>query len=409
MSWSNFAIIVSVASALVACGSDPEPSEAAKARFNAAYVELEHENFQSTIDGKPTDLFTIKNSHGLFAKITNLGAKFEQIVVPDRDGTFGDVVLGYETIDTVKNGQPSMGAFIGRYANRIAGGTFSLDGVPYSVTVNEAAPRNNVLHGGAKGGRFRVYDAVQLSDASLQLSLSYLDAEDADPATGISGFPGKLQVKVVYTISESNEIQISYEATTDKKTVANFTGHSFFNLSNTPSTTVLAHVIQVDANQVLENNDRLLPTGVLRDVGGTPMDFRTAKPFAPDYQAPYDLLNLVGGGGAGIAGGYDNHYALNSRTGTLAFAASAYEPGSGRKLEVWTTEPGIQVFTGQNLTGMVPRDTGKGGLTYLPYYGFCLEPSHFPDSPNQPSFPSTTLAPGETYRGQIVYKFSVVP
>ncbi len=409
MTLQDFAIIVGVAAGLVACGSDSKPSEAATPRFNAAYVELKRESFQSTIDGKATDLFTIKNSRGMFAKVTNLGAKFEQIVVPDRDGTFGDVVLGYESIDAVKNGQPSMGAFIGRYANRIAGGTFSIDGVAYSVTVNEAAPRNNVLHGGAKGGRFRVYDATQVSEASVQMSVSYLDAEDADAANGITGFPGSLQVTVVYSVSESNELHIAYEAKTlDKKTVANFTGHSFFNLSNTPSP-VLEHVIQVDADRVLENNDRLLPTGVLRDVSGTPMDFRTPKSFASGYQVSYDLLNLVGGGGAGIAGGYDNHYALNSRTGKLAFAASAYDPSSGRKLEVWTTEPGIQVFTGQNLTGMLPRDSGKGGVTYQPYYGFCLEPSHFPDSPNQPSFPSTTLAPGETYRGEIVYKFSALP
>ncbi|HEY0464914.1 MAG TPA: aldose epimerase family protein, partial [Polyangiaceae bacterium] len=377
-------------------------------KFNAAYVELDRSKFQSTIDGKPTDLYTIRCQRGAFAKISNLGAKFEQIVVPDKHGVLGDVILGYETIDAVKGGQPSMGAFMGRYANRIGGGTFEFDGSSYSITPNEAAPRNNLLHGGAKGGRFRVYDATQLSDAAVRMSLTYADAEDADAATGMTGFPGKLEVTVTYSMTDNGEIHIDYTAKAfDKKTVVNFTSHSFFNLGDSPTTPILDHVIRVDANRVLENDERLLPTGGLRDVTGTPMDFRTAKTFRQDYQTSYDLLNLVGGGGMGLAGGYDNHYVVNnSSPGKLSFAASAYEPESGRMLEVWSTEPGIQVFTGQNLTGMVPRDIGKGDVTYLPYTGFCLEPSHFPDSPNQPTFPSTTLDANETYSGQIVYKFS---
>lgn len=377
--------------------------------FNAAYVELQRENFQSVIDGKNTDLYTIRNHRGMFVKITNLGAKVEQIVVPDRNGVFGDVVLGYDSIDGVRNGQGSMGAFIGRYANRIGGGTFSLDGVTYTIAINEAAPKNNVLHGGAKGGRFRVYDARQISDSRVEMSLTYLDAEDADATNGITGFPGTLEVRVQYSVTESNELRVSYSAKAlDKKTVANFTSHSFFNLGNDPTATVLNHVIQLNADRVLESNDRLLPTGALRDVTGTPMDFRTPKPFAHDYQADYDLLNLVGGGGAGIAGGYDNHYALNEdEPGELTFAASAYEPLAGRVMQVWSTEPGTQLFTGQNLTGQAPRDVGKGGVLYQKYYGFCIEPSHFPDSPNQPDFPSTVISPGETYRGKIVYKFGV--
>lgn len=380
-------------------------------KVNGALVELRRENFQAVIDGKNTDLYTIKNSKGMFAKITNLGAKFEQIVVPDRDGVFGDVVLGYETIDTVKNGQGSMGAFISRYANRIGDGTFALDGNTYTVAINEAAPKNNVLHGGAKGSRFRVFDATQLSDSQVQMSLTHLDAEDADAANGISGFPGTLEVKVTYSVTETNEIEVAYTAKTlDKKTVINFTGHSFFNLGNSPTTPILDHIVKVDADKVLDSNDRLLPTGLLRDVTGTPMDFRVAKTFRKDYQVDYDLLNMVGGGGVGVAGGYDNHYALNKTTpSALAFAASAYEPVSGRMMEVWSTEPGVQLFTGTNLVGQAPRDVGKGGVLYQKYYGFCIEPSHFPDSPNQPTFPSTTLSPGETYQGKIVYKFSVVP
>lgn len=378
-------------------------------KLNTNYVELNRLSFQTTIDGKKTDLYTIRNSKGMFAKITNLGAKLEQIVVPDRDGVLGDVILGYDSIDKVKNGQGSMGAFIGRYANRIGDGKFTLDGTTYSVAINEAAT-SSVLHGGAKGGRFRVYDATQISDSQVQMSLTYLDAEDADAAKGITGFPGNLEVKVLYSITEQNEIKLEYSAKTDKKTVINFTGHSFWNLGNSPNVTILDHIVKVNADKVLAISSRLLPTGELRDVTGTPMDFRTAKAFGKDYKADYDLLNAVGGTSAGVAGGYDNHYALNKTTpGALEFAASAYEPVSGRKLEVWSTEPGMQLFTGTNLIGQVPRDVGKGGTVYQKYYGFCMEPSHFPDSPNQPTFPTTTLNAGETYEGKIVYKFSVGP
>jgi aldose 1-epimerase len=380
-------------------------------KMNGAYVELRPDNFQSGVDAGATELYTIKNSKGMFAKITNLGAKFEQIVVPDRDGVFGDVILGYESIDTVRSGQGSMGAFISRYANRIGDGKFVLDATTYSIAVNEAAPKNNLLHGGALGSRFRVFSARQISDSQVEMSLTHLDGEDADPANNLTGFPGTLEVKVVYSINEANELSVEYTANNSvKKGVINFTSHSFWNLGNSPTTPILDHVITVNADKVLEMNDRLLPTGVLRDVTGTPMDFRTAKTFRQDYQADYDLLNLVGGGGAGIAGGYDNHYALNrTAAGALELAASAYEPLSGRKMEVWSTEPGMQLFTGTNLTGVVPRDVGKGGVTYQKYYGFCMEPSHFPDSPNQPSFPSTVINAGETYTGKIIYKFSVVP
>ncbi|MBN2574824.1 MAG: galactose mutarotase [Deltaproteobacteria bacterium] len=381
-------------------------------KVNGAYVELRRENFQTGIDAgaTATDLFTIRNSKGLFAKITNLGAKFEQIVVPDRNGVFGDIILGYESIAAVDQGQGSMGAFISRYANRISHGKFVVDGTTYSIKVNEGAPKNNLLHGGAKGSRFRVFDATQISASQVQMTLTHLDAEDADPANGYTGFPGTLAVKVLYTVTEANEIKVEYSATTTKKTVINFTTHSFFNLGNEPTTPILDHVVMVNADKVLEINDRLVPTGVLRDVTGTPMDFRTAKPFRQDYAANYDLLNLVGGGGAGVAAGYDNHYALNKTApGALELAASVYEPLSGRKMEVWSTEPGMQLFTGTNLTGQVPRDKGKGGVVFQKYSGFCMEPSHFPDSPNQLSFPSTVLIPGETYEGKIIYKFSVVP
>lgn len=397
---------------LVVAGCSPEASSNTSTNAEqATFVELLETNYQAVVDGKNTDLFTIANSRGYFAKITNLGAKVEQLIVPDKMGVLGDVVLGYDTIATVQTGQPSMGAFMGRYANRIGGGTFTLEGQTYTMTANEADPKNNLLHGGAKGGRFRVYDAVQLSSAAVQMTLTYADAEDADAANGITGYPGTLQVSVTYTMTEQDELLVEYSATAvDKPTVANFTSHPFFNLGNDPAAPVLDHVVSINADKVLEINDRLLPTGLLRDVTNTPMDFRTAKPLRQDYQADYDLLKLVGGGGAGIAGGFDNHFAINKATpGEYSLAATAYDPGSGRRMEVWSTEPGLQLFTGNGLAGMVPRDVGKGNVPYLQYTGFCLEPSHYPDSPNQPGFPSTVITPGTPYVGKIAFKFSVAP
>lgn len=381
------------------------------------YAELKRANFQKVVDGKNVDLFTIANSKGMFAKITNYGAKIEQVIVPDRNGVFGDVVLGYDTIDGVVGGQASMGACIGRYANRIGGGTFILDGVTYLVPINEStpAPRNNTLHGGPMSSRVRVFDAVQLSQSSVQMTLVFQDAEDASLVTattpGTKGFPGTLSLKVVYTVSEQNELQVEYSGTTDKKTVVNFTSHPFFNLSNTPGSSILDHQFTVNASKVLDMNASLLPTGTELDLtvaANAPMDFRVAKTFRQDYQTDYPLLNTVAGGGvAGVAGGYDNHYVLDKTAdaGSLTFAARAYEPVSGRTLEVWSTEPGIQLFSGNNLAGQSPRDLGKGGVLYQRYTGFALEPSHFPDSPNQPSFPSTVLDAGQTYQGEIVFKF----
>jgi aldose 1-epimerase len=402
---------------------------------DSSYMELKRENFQTVVAGKNVDLYTIANSKGMFAKITNFGAKIEQIVVPDKDGVFGDVVLGYDTIAGVQGGQLSMGAFIGRYANRIAGGTFTMDGVTYLLPINETspAPRNNTLHGGTMSSRVRVFDAVQSSSSSVQMSLDFLDAEDAADVKattpGTKGFPGKLSLKVVYTVTDANELQVDYSATTDKKTVVNFTCHPFFNLSNTPGSSILDHQITVNASKVLDINAGLIPTGTLLDLtlaANAPMDFRTAKTFRRDYQANYPLLNLVAGGGtvpvgdggtvgdggaAGIAGGYDNTYVLDKSAdgGSLTFAARAYEPVSGRTLEVWSTEPSMQLFSGNNLAGQSPRDLGKGGVLYQEYSGFAMEPMHYPDSPNQPSFPSTVLDASKTYQGQIVYKFGTKP
>lgn len=371
-----------------------EPPSPTPQPFVSSYVPLVRERFQKVLDGKPVDLYTIRNARGSFAKITNYGAKLEQLVVPDRDGKFGDVVLGYDSIDAAVTGQASMGAFMGRYANRIAGGKFTLDGVQYQLPLNDGA-RPNTVHGGPKGARFRVFDATQIDTSHLVLRYVFADGEE--------GFPGTLALTIHYLFTNDDELRVSYEATaTDKKTVLNLTSHPFFNLSNNPGTSALDHELTIQADRVLEIDNNLTPTGLLRDVAGTPMDFRNPKTLGKDLGASYDLLVL--------GSGYDHTYVLNKTAdGRLALCARVREPSSGRTLEVWSTEPGLQLFSGNGFAAMSPRDLGKGGVLYPLRSGFALEPMHFPDSPNRPAFPSTVLAPGETYQGEIRYKFSTQP
>jgi aldose 1-epimerase len=362
-----------------------------------AYVELRPVDFQKEVDGKKVDLYTIKNSKGMTVRITNYGGRVEQILVPDRDGKLGDVAQGYETIDQVMAGQGSMGAFIGRYANRIANGKFTLDGVEYSLAINDlstppAPPRENTLHGGKRGSRFIPFDARQISDSAVEMTILFKDGEE--------GFPGDLPVRVVYSVTDDSELVISYTAVAvNKKTVANFTGHTFFNLSGDLGSSIEDHVLTVPANRVLEVSPALVPNGSFRDVTGTPLDFRIPKAIGKDINADYDLLKA--------GGGYDLHYVLSMRQpAEPRFNARIADPKSGRILEVWSTEPGLQVYSGNFLEGKVPRDLGKGSTVYAFRSAFCLEPSRFPDSPNHSGFPSTELNPGEWYSGKIIYKFS---
>jgi len=369
----------------------------AVAPIQPAYSDLRAVDFQKEVDGKKVDLYTISNKKGMVVKITNYGARVEQVLVPDRHGKLGDVAQGYETIDQVMAGQGSMGAFIGRYANRIANGAFTLDGVEYKLAINDlstppAAPRQNTLHGGKKGSRFIVFDAKQLSSNAVEMSILFKDGEE--------GFPGDLPVRVVYSLNDNNEFTVSYEATAgSKKTVANFTGHTFWNLSGDLGSLIEDHVLTVNSNTVLDFSPALVPNGNLRDVAGTPMDFTKPKALRQDIKADYDLLKA--------GNGYDNHFVISMRQPKeLGFNARITDPKSGRVMEVWSTEPGIQVYSGNFLEGKVPRDLGKGSTVYPFRSAFCLEPSRFPDSPNHAGFPTTELKPGEKYSGKIVYKFS---
>jgi aldose 1-epimerase len=394
-------VVLTAAIATAALAMPPVASGATNAKTDTAatpaYVELNAANFQKEVDGKSVDLYTIRNKHGMVVKITNYGAKIEQILVPDRHGKLGDVAQGYETIDQVIGGQGSMGAFIGRYANRIAGGRFTMDGVNYTLAINDIStdpknPRENTLHGGKRGSRFIPFDAKQLSPNSVQMSILFKDGEE--------GFPGDLPVRVVYTVTDNNELVITYDAVAvNKKTVANFTVHTFFNLSGDLGSSITDTIFTVNGTRVLEVTPALAPNGKIREVAGTPMDFREAKALGKDIGADYDLLKA--------GGGYDNHFIIDQKApGAFTFDVRAYDPRSGRILEVWSTEPGIQLYSGNFLEGKVPRDVGKGNTVYKFRSGFCLEPSHFPDSLNHADFPSTTLNPGDWYSGKIVYRFS---
>jgi aldose 1-epimerase len=361
----------------------------ALAETTVPYVILQEQNFRTEIDGKPVGLYTIRNRNGMEVRITNYGARIEQILVPDRHGQLGDVVQGYETIDQVRSGQGSMGAFIGRYANRIANGRFTLEGNAYQLTLN-SGPHSS--HGGTKGSRFQVFDARQLSPSSVEMTYTFADGEE--------GYPGTLPLRVVYSVTDDNALAIDYTAiAVDKPTVLNLTSHAFFNLSGKLGQPILDHIVTVNADKVLEVDDSLIPTGGLRDVAGTPMDFRSPAAIGSRIDQDYDLVRL--------GRGYDHAYVINrTEHGGVQLAATVYEPDSGRVMEVWSTEPSIQFFTANSLTGKAPRDVGKGSTPYIARSAFCIEPQHYPDSPNHPEFPSTVLKQGEWYSSRIVYHFS---
>lgn len=333
-----------------------------------------------TFEGKRITEYTLTNVAGMQVGIINYGGILTKIITKDKAGDFGDVITGYDSLEGyLQKGNPYFGALIGRYANRLAKGTYTVDGITYHAALNN---NGQSLHGGLKGFDKVVWDAVALpGDSSLQLSYKSIDGEE--------GYPGNLQVQVVYTLTANNSIKIEYTASTDKNTVINFTNHAYFNLSAGKSPNIYEHIVQLKADKYTPVDTSLIPTGALLDVKGTPMDFTTPKKVGQDIDK--------------VTGGYDHNWVLNKGEG-LAEIASVYEPNSGRYLTVATTEPGIQFYTGNFLTGNL---TGtKKGIIYNKHYALTLETQHFPDSPNQPDFPSTLLKPGETYHQTTVFSFS---
>jgi len=338
--------------------------------------------FVATADGKETALYTLINKNGVEACITNYGGRLVSLMVPDKNGTMTDVVLGYGTIAEYLASDGNYGALIGRYGNRIANGFFTLDDTTYELPHND---NGNCLHGGANGYHTKVWDAKQVDGQTLELR--YLSPD------GDANFPGNLDIKVTYKLTDNNAVDISYEATTDKATVVNLTNHSYFNLSGKLGSPILGDQIMINADRYTPVNDMLIPTGELAPVENTPMDLRT--PVAIGKHIDEDFDQLVKGRG------YDHNWVLNSNGDINVLAAKTKNLTTGITLEVYTNEPGVQFYAGNFMAG---TDKGKHGLTYAHRGAYCLETQHYPDSPNQPGFPSTVLRPGEKYFSRCIYK-----
>ena len=349
-------------------------------------MHLRQQPFGVTPDGDPASLYTFSNDRGLEISITNYGGAITSIKAPDRNGNVGDLVLGYDTLAEYVKHPRFLGALIGRHANRIALGKFSLNGVDYQLAQNNGV---NHLHGGLKGFHKVVWDAsTETRDDELVLHLSYLSVDGEDD------YPGNLTVNVDYRVNNKNELRIDYRATTDKDTIVNLTNHSYFNLAGTGD--ILNHELQITADQFTSVSKELIPTGQIRSVEGTPMDFRVATTIGARINEPYWQL--------GFTGGYDHNFVLNGPKGRLKLAARLHDPSSGRTMEVETTQPGMQFYSGNFLDGSL---SGKGGVVYEKYAGLCLETQHFPDSPNHANFPTTVLRVGEVFNEVTVFRFSV--
>jgi aldose 1-epimerase len=347
---------------------------------------LNTSDFEGKIEDKKVSLFVLTNKNGCEICVTNFGAFPVSIMVPDKNGKLTDVVLGHQTLKRYTDLKPTyLGAAIGRYGNRIANGKFTLDGKEYTLAVNNG-PNN--LHGGIEGFDSKVWDAKQVDGQTLELSLISPDGEE--------GFPGTLSVKMIYKLTDDNAFDIRYEATTDKTTLCNLTNHSFFNLSGAGDESICDHTLQINAEFYTPGSDVMIPTGEIVKVAGTPMDFTLPKTIGERIDNDFDQL---------VSGvGYDHNYVINKQfPSQLALTAIASSPKTGIVLETFTTEPGVQLYTGNWLDGF----EGKNGKNYPKRSAFCLETQHFPDSPNKPHFPSCVLRPGELYQQTCIYKFSI--
>lgn len=338
--------------------------------------------------GKPIESYTLTNRQGMEVAITNYGAKVVRIITPDKTGQMADIVLGYDDLPSYIKGNPYFGACVGRYANRIAGGQFYLDGQLYHLSRNNG---NNALHGGPGGFHNVVWDAKKITAASGQaLELTYLSRD------GEEGYPGNLKARIVYTLTDSNALKIDFYAETDKTTIVNMAHHSFFNLAGEGKEDILGHRLKINAKYYTPVNEALIPTGEIVPVSGTPFDFTAFTAIGARINHRNEQLEY--------GRGYDHNFVLDREDKSLLLAATVYEPKSGRSLEVWTKEPGLQFYSGNFLDG---SDMGKGGKPYHYRSAFCLETQHFPNSPNQPNFPSCVLQPNEKYHHEVVYKFGV--
>jgi aldose 1-epimerase len=379
-------ILIAISSIIFSCKlmKKEEEKKTDKPEVGLPYTKFSvAEDGYGEVDGEKITQYTLTNPSGMIVKIINYGGTVTDIMTHDKNGTMGNVVLGYDSLaGYTQTGNPYFGCLVGRYANRIAKAKFTLDGKEYKLAANNDV---NALHGGLKGFDKRVWKASDINTDSISSIKFTYDSKDME-----EGYPGNLHAEVVYTLTKDNELKIEYTATTDKATPVNLTNHCYFNLSAGADSTILDHELMLKADKFTPVDAKLIPTGMITGVGGNAMDFNSPKKIGKDIGS--------------VEGGYDHNWVLN-KTGTGAeVIGSLYHPGSGRFMEVYTTEPGIQFYSGNFLNGTLKNT--RGGVKYKKHAGLCLETQHFPDSPNQPGFPNTILKPGETYTQTTVYKFS---
>jgi aldose 1-epimerase len=369
---------------LCACTNQTEKENNFPGR-EEALARVSPEDFDSTINGKQTSLFTLENENGVILRLTNFGASMVQVITPDKNGEFEDVILGYDNVEGYVNDEMSLGCIVGRYANRIARGTFMLDGKEYNLSINNGL---NSLHGGPGGIHSQVWDAEEI-DNGVKFTVVSPHMEE--------GYPGELRVSVSYTLNDDNEIILDYIATTSEPTHLNLTNHTYWNLNGEAEADILDHELMVNADFITPVDTTLIPTGEFMKVEETPFDFRNFERIGTRIDNAHPQL-MAGGG-------YDHNFVLDRQTeNELEKAAALYSSESGRLLEVLTTEPGIQVYSGNFMDGTV---AGKNNKTYAYRHAIALETQHFPDSPNQPDFPTTLLKPGEEYIQKTVFRVGV--
>jgi len=386
MNLRNSALILAgLATCIAVSCTGPQSADKSAKDTTTATLSIDTATFDTTISSKSVKLYKLVNKNGASVSITNYGGRVVSLLVPDKSGKLTDVVLGYQNLkDYQKKGEPYFGAIIGRYGNRIANGKVTVAGKAYQADLNDGV---NTLHGGSKGFFGQVFTASQNGQT---LSLEYTSAD------GEGGYPGTVSVTVVYTLTDDNALEIAYTAKTDKETILNLTNHAYFNLNGAGDSTILDNVLQINADAFTPVNKTLIPTGELKPVKGTPFDFLIAKTIGKDINVTDEQL--------ANGKGYDHNFVLNKSNATTP-VATVSSTKTGIAMEVYTTEPGLQFYSGNFLTGQT--HDGKGGAAYPHRSAFCLETQHFPDSPNQPTFPSTLLKPGQTYQTKTTYKFLV--
>jgi aldose 1-epimerase len=387
---SSSSVLISAVALLAQSGCMSMPASTASRPIVAQGVT--RAPFGATALGQSTELFTLANAHGIEVRLTNYGAIITSLKTPDRSGRFADIVLGYDSLSGYLRDTPYFGAIVGRFGNRIARGRFTLDGKTYSLAINNGP---NSLHGGLRGFDKVVWNAEPFRNVEgVGVALDYTSADMEE------GYPGTLRTHVTYTLTDDDRLIVDYQATTDKATPVNLTQHSYWNLAGDASRDILAHLLTINADAMTPVDSTLIPTGEITSVAGTPFDFRTPTPIGARIDQRQNAQIRYGGG-------YDHNFVLNrsgAATGALSLAARVVEPATGRMLEVFTTEPGLQFYSGNFLDGSI---TGKAGHVYHYRYGLVLETQHYPDSPNHPNFPSTILRPGERYTTRTVFQFGV--